>query len=167
MSLSQEFMHELGFGIEKSGLPFIWVVRNRPLVEGQLVEDIIPSGFEERVSDRGLVLRGWAPQLRVLANSSIGGFLTHCGWSSVIEALGFGQPLILFPVASADLGLIARLMHGKKVGLEIERNDLDGSFTSDSVAMSIKRVMVDPEGEHLRANAYAMKEIFGNIELGG
>ncbi|XWS72206.1 hypothetical protein CRYUN_Cryun02cG0020400 [Craigia yunnanensis] len=165
VSLSQEFMYELAFGIEKSGLPFIWVVRNRPLVEGQLVQDIMPPGFEERVSDRGLIIRGWAPQLRVLANSSIGGFLTHCGWSSVIEALGFGQPLILFPGASSDLGLVARLMHGKKVGLEIERNDLDGSFTSDLVAMSIKRVMVDPEGEHLRANAYAMKEIFGNVEL--
>ncbi|XVE70634.1 hypothetical protein DITRI_Ditri10aG0087100 [Diplodiscus trichospermus] len=56
-------------------------------------------------------------------------------------------------------------MRGKKVGLEIERNDLDGSFTSDSVAESIKRVMVDREGEYLRANAYAMKETFGNAEL--
>ncbi|XWS70035.1 hypothetical protein CRYUN_Cryun03dG0014600 [Craigia yunnanensis] len=165
VSLSPEFMHELASGIEKSGLPFIWVVRNRPLVEGQLVEDIIPPGFEERVSDRGLILPGWAPQLRVLAHSSVGGFLTHCGWSSVIEALGFGVPLILFPVASADLGLVSRLMHDKKVGLEIERNDLDGSFTSDLVAESIKRVMVDPQGSQLRANAYAMKEIFGNVEL--
>ncbi|XVF35063.1 hypothetical protein REPUB_Repub18cG0112600 [Reevesia pubescens] len=165
VSLSQEFMHELAFGIEKSGLPFIWVVRNRPLVEGQFVDDIIPSRFEERVSDRGLVLRGWAPQLRVLAHSSVGGFLTHCGWSSVIESLGFGVPLILFPGGSSDLGLVARLMHGKKVGLEIERNDLDGSFTSDSVAESIKRVMVDPQGEQLRANAHAMKEVFANVEL--
>ncbi|KAK6248722.1 hypothetical protein QUC31_020287 [Theobroma cacao] len=165
VSLSQEFMHELAFGIEKSGLPFIWAVRNRPFVEGQLVQDILPSGFEERVSGRGLVLRGWAPQLRVLAHSSVGGFLTHCGWSSVIEALGFGLPLILFPGASSDLGLVARLMHGKKFGLEIERNDLDGSFTSDSVAKSIKRVMVDPEGEPLRANAYAVKEIFSSVEL--
>ncbi|KAK6248724.1 hypothetical protein QUC31_020289 [Theobroma cacao] len=165
VSLSQEFMHELASGIEKSGLPFIWAVRNRPLVEGQLVQDVLPSGFEERVSGRGLVLRGWAPQLRVLTHSSVGGFLTHCGWSSVIEALGYGLPLILFPGASSDLGLVARLMHSKKVGLEIERNDLDGSFTSDLVAESIKRVMVDPEGEPLRANASAVKEIFSSVEL--
>ncbi|OMO91699.1 UDP-glucuronosyl/UDP-glucosyltransferase [Corchorus olitorius] len=158
VSLSHEFMHELAFGIEKSGLPFIWVVRNR-------AEDILPPGFEDRVSNRGLIVRGWAPQLRVLAHNSVGGFLTHSGWSSVIEALGLGLPLILFPIASSDLGLVARLMHGKKVGLEIERNDIDGSFTSDMVAESIKRVMVDPEGEPLRANAYAMKEIFGSHEL--
>ncbi|XVF88799.1 hypothetical protein PTKIN_Ptkin19aG0080400 [Pterospermum kingtungense] len=142
VNLSLEFMHELAFGIEKSGLPFLWVVRNRPLVEGESVQDIIPTGFEERVSNRGLVLRDWAPQLRVLAHSSAGGFLTHCGWR-----------------------LVARLMLGKKLGLGIERNDIDGSFTSESVASSIRKVMVDPEGEQIRANAYAMKEIFGNADL--
>ncbi|XP_012447922.1 UDP-glycosyltransferase 91C1 [Gossypium raimondii] len=165
VSLSQESMHELAFGIEKSGLPFIWVVRKPPLVEEQFAEDMIPPEFEERVSKQGMVLRGWAPQLRILAHSSVGGFLTHCGWSSVIESLGLGKPLILFPGGSADLGLIARLMHWKKVGFEIERNDVDGSFKSDLVAACIKRVMVDPEGEQLRANALAMKEIFGNVEL--
>ncbi|TYI25198.1 hypothetical protein ES332_A05G034600v1 [Gossypium tomentosum] len=165
VSLSQQSMHELAFGIEKSGLPFIWVVRKPPLVEEQFAEVMIPPEFEERVSKRGMVLRGWAPQLRILAHSSVGGFLTHCGWSSVIESLGLGKPLILFPGGSADLGLIARLMHWKKVGFEIERNDVDGSFKSDLVAACIKRVMVDPEGEQLRANALAMKEIFGNVEL--
>ncbi|TYI25197.1 hypothetical protein ES332_A05G034500v1 [Gossypium tomentosum] len=112
-----------------------------------------------------MVLRGWAPQLRILAHSSVSGFLTHCGWSSLIESLGLGKPLILFPIGSSNLGLIARLMHWKKVRFEIERNDVDGSFKSDLVAACIKRVMVDPEGEQLRANALAMKEIFGNEEL--
>ncbi|KAK8513753.1 hypothetical protein V6N13_002473 [Hibiscus sabdariffa] len=165
VNLRVELMHELAYGIEKSELPFIWVVRKPPLVEQQSADNIIPPGFEERVSNRGLVLRGWAPQLKILAHSSIGGFLTHCGWSSVIESLGLGKPLILFPVGSSDLGLVARLMHGKKVGLEIERNDIDGSFTSDLVAKSIKRVMVDSEGEQLRTNARTMKDIFGNMEL--
>ncbi|XVE97952.1 hypothetical protein REPUB_Repub03eG0063200 [Reevesia pubescens] len=138
--LSQEHMHQLAYGIEKSNLPFIWVVRNRPLVEEQIGDqDIIPSGFEERVSDRGLVLRDWAPQLQILAHSSVGGFLTHCGWSSIIEALKFGRALILFSGGSSDQGLNARLLHRKKVGLEIERNEQDGSFTSDLVAQSLRR----------------------------
>ncbi|XVE54040.1 hypothetical protein DITRI_Ditri03aG0050600 [Diplodiscus trichospermus] len=166
VSLSQELMHELTFGIEKSNLSFIWAVKNRPLVEGKMGQDIIPPGFEERVRDRGLVLRGWAPQLRILAHSSIGGFLTHCGWSSNIEVLGFGRALILFSGASSDQGLNARLMHDKKVGLEIERNEMDGSSSSDVVAQTIRQVTVEPEGEPLRANAWAMRDIFGNLELG-
>ncbi|XP_062010704.1 UDP-glycosyltransferase 91C1-like [Rosa rugosa] len=162
VTLSQEAMHELARGIEKSGLCFIWVLGNRQVAQGP---DIIPVGFETRVRDRGLVWRGWAPQLRVLGHSSIGGFLTHCGWSSVIEALGFGRVLILFSGASSDQGLIARLMHNKRVGLEIPRDDRDGSFSSEAVAESIRRVMVDREGEPLRANAWAMKEVFGNLDL--
>ncbi|OMO91697.1 UDP-glucuronosyl/UDP-glucosyltransferase [Corchorus olitorius] len=67
--------------------------------------------------------------------------------------------------ASSDQGLNARLLHSKKVGLEIERNELDGSFTSDMVAQTIRKVMVDPEGEPLRVNAWAMREIFGNEEV--
>ncbi|KAE8700338.1 putative UDP-Glycosyltransferase superfamily protein [Hibiscus syriacus] len=167
VNLSEESMRRLAFGIEKSNLPFIWVVRKVPMGEGQKDkhQDIIPPGFEERVSNRGLVLRDWAPQLRILAHSSIGGFLTHCGWSSIIEALKYGRALILFSGASSDQGLNARLMHGRKVGLEIMRNEVDGSFTSDSVAATIRQVMVEPEGAAIRANAWAMRVVFGNEEL--
>ncbi|KAL4269701.1 hypothetical protein GQ457_HM000800 [Hibiscus cannabinus] len=167
VNLSAESMRQLALGIEKSNLPFVWVVRKRPMGEGQTDnhQDIIPPGLEERVSNRGLVLRDWAPQLQILAHSSIGGFLTHCGWSSIIEALKFGRALILFSGASSDQGLNARLLHGRKVGLEIERNEVDGSFTSDTVAATIRQVMVEPEGETIRSNAWAMREIFDNEEL--
>ncbi|KAL6331250.1 hypothetical protein AAG906_009678 [Vitis piasezkii] len=128
-------------------------------------DDPIITGFEARVSGRGLVWVGWDPQKRIMAHPSIGGFLTHCGWSSVTEALGSGRVLILFPGACSDQGLMARLLVGKQVGLEIPRNEQDGSFTSDSVSESIRRVMVEEEGEQLKRNAWAMKEIFGNVQL--
>ncbi|XP_062082951.1 UDP-glycosyltransferase 91C1-like [Humulus lupulus] len=165
LSLSEEMMHELARGIEKSGLPFIWVINDRPLVEGKLGSHILPSGFETRVSDRGVVWRGWAPQLRILAHPSVAGFLTHCGWSSVIEGLGFGRALVLFPGGSSDMGLVARLLHNTGIGLEIPRDDRNGSFTGDSVAETIRRVMVDEEGEPLRAKSREMRKIFGSVEL--
>ena len=157
LTLSQDQMNELASGIEKSGLPFVWVVKTR--------DHPIITGFEERVSGRGLVWTNWAPQKRILAHPSVGGFLTHCGWSSVVEALGLGRVLILFPGASADLGLVARLLTDKRVGLEVPRDARDGSFTANSVSESIRRVMVEEEGEEIRKNAWAMKEIFGNVKL--
>lgn len=90
--------------------------------------------------------------------------MTHSGWSSVIEALGLGRPLILLS-GSSDTGLVARLMHSRRLGLEVERNEQDGLFTRDSMADCIRRVVVDQEGEPLRANARAMRDIFGGTHL--
>ena len=53
-TLSQGEMNELASGIEKSGLPFIWVVKTK--------DDLIITGFESRVSGRGLVWANWDPQ---------------------------------------------------------------------------------------------------------
>ncbi|KAF8036210.1 hypothetical protein BT93_C2039 [Corymbia citriodora subsp. variegata] len=153
--LSDELTNELAAGIEKSGLPFVWVVRSR----------LIPAGLEERVSGRGFIWAGWAPQTRVLAHEAIGGFLTHCGWNSTIEALSRGLPLVLFSGGSSDQGVMARFLHEKQVGFEVPRGEVDGSFTGDVVAETIQRVMVEPEGEPVRATARAMKEVFGGMEL--
>ncbi|KAK3436233.1 hypothetical protein EUGRSUZ_C00858 [Eucalyptus grandis] len=153
VNISREMMPELAAGIEKSGLPFVWVVGQRPGPE------IIPPGFESRVSGRGYLWMGWAPQAEILAHAAVGGFVTHCGWSSAIEALGRGRPLILFSGANSDQGLMARLLEERGVGFELLRDELNGSFSSDSVAETIRRVMVEPEGEEVRAKAWTMRDI--------
>ncbi|KAI7747566.1 hypothetical protein M8C21_030008 [Ambrosia artemisiifolia] len=154
--LSQVELNELALGLERSGLPFFWVIRKSILESAQL-----PDGFLERVKGKGVVNIGWVPQVRILSHSSIGGFLTHCGWNSAIEGLTFGRVLIFFPVMN-DQGLNVRLLNGKKLGVEIPRHEKDGSFTSESVAESIKFAMVSEEGEALRANAREMKGVFGD-----
>ncbi|KAF5768993.1 putative soyasaponin III rhamnosyltransferase [Helianthus annuus] len=154
--LSQIELSELALGLERSGLPFFWVIRKSITESAQL-----PNGFLERIKGHGVVNIGWVPQVRILSHSSIGGFLTHCGWNSAIEGLTFGRVLIFFPVMN-DQGLNVRLLSGKKLGVEIPRNVKDGSFTSDSVAESIKLAMVSEEGEALRENAREMKVVFGN-----
>ena len=44
------------------------------------------------------MLEGWAPQTKILEHPSIGGFVSHCGWSSVMESMKFGVPIIAVPV---------------------------------------------------------------------
>lgn len=55
----------------------------------------LPVGFEERLMGRGMVVKGWAPQLSMLAHRAVGGFFTHCGTSSLVDGVGQGKPLRL------------------------------------------------------------------------
>ncbi|KAL1559501.1 UDP-glycosyltransferase 91C1 [Salvia divinorum] len=151
--LTQSETQDLALGLEQCGLPFFWVL-NRSYEK-------LPEGFCDRVRDRGVVYSKWAPQVKILGHAAVGGFLTHCGWNSATEALGFGRVLILFPVMN-DQGLNARLLQEKKVGIEIPRNKVDGLFTSESVAETVRLALVGEEGRTVRENAMKMKELFGS-----
>ncbi|KAE8010490.1 hypothetical protein FH972_006858 [Carpinus fangiana] len=152
---SQQDFKELALGLEQSGLPFFWALRKR-------IE--LPEGFEERTRGRGVVWTGWVPQLRLLAHQSVGGFLTHCGWGSVTEAFQFGLPLILLPFLT-DQGLNARFLEERQVGVEVPRNEYDGSFSSDSVAQTLRLVMKDEKGKIYRDKAKEMSTIIGGKDL--
>ncbi|CAN6999238.1 unnamed protein product [Brassica rapa subsp. trilocularis] len=145
---------ELAHGLEKSEVPFFWVIRN----ESQILD-----GYVERVAGRGMVQVGWVPQVKILSHSSVGGFLTHCGWNSLVEGLGFGRVPILFPVLN-EQGLNTRLLEGKGLGVEIPRDEEKGSFDSDSVAHSVRLAMVDDAGESIRAKTKLMMGLFGNMD---
>ena len=158
---SQEDFNELAFGLEQSGLSFFFALRKR-CVAGDSVE--LPKGFEERTKDRGIVWTGWAPQLKILAHESVGGFLTHCGWSSVTEAFQFGRALVMLPFLG-DQGLVARFLEEKQAGIEVPRNEQDGSFTRDSVAETLRLVMKDEKGKIYRDKAKEMNIIFGDLDI--
>ncbi|RDX63769.1 UDP-glycosyltransferase 73C5, partial [Mucuna pruriens] len=90
---------EIALGLEATKRPFIWVLRGaykKTETEKWLAEE----KFEERVKERGILIRGWAPQVLLLSHKAIGVFFTHCGWSSTIEAICLGVPLVTFPVFS-------------------------------------------------------------------
>ncbi|KAI3922126.1 hypothetical protein MKX01_005815 [Papaver californicum] len=158
-ALTKEETSELALGLELSNIPFFWVLR-KPTDDPSRM---LPEGFEERTKGKGILCFSWAPQMRILGHPSLGGFLTHCGWSSVIEALGYGCPLILLPIIN-DQALNARTLVWKKVGLEIERNDKDGSFTREAVARSLRTLMVDEEGEMFRVKCRELKQVFGLVK---
>ncbi|XP_047180248.1 soyasaponin III rhamnosyltransferase-like [Vigna umbellata] len=159
LKLSQEDLTELANGIELSGLPFFWALKN--LKEGVLE---LPEGFEERTKDRGIVWKGWAPQLKILAHGAIGGCMSHCGSGSVIEKLHFGHVLVTLPYL-LDQALFSRVLEEKKVAIEVPRSEKDGSFTGDSVAKTLRFAIVDEEGGSLRKNAKEMGKVFSSAEL--
>ncbi|XP_074585709.1 putative UDP-rhamnose:rhamnosyltransferase 1 [Curcuma longa] len=157
VTLSAEQERELASGLELSAAPFLWAVR-KPSGSGT------SGGGGARRHCHGLVIEGWVPQLEILRHNSVGAFLTHCGSSSVNESLQFGIPMVMLPLI-ADTGLIARWCAEMKVGEEVARNEADGSFTGEDVAMAIGKVMVEEEAKEFRRNAEKLQEVFADTEL--
>lgn len=87
---------------------------------------------------------GWAPQLKILSHVEIGGFFTHFGWTSMMEAIQNEKPIFLLMFLE-DQGLNTKLLEEKKMRYLIPRDELDGSLTSDAVIDSIRLVMVEDE----------------------
>ncbi|KAL2477994.1 UDP-glycosyltransferase 91B1 [Forsythia ovata] len=153
--LTREDMVELAYGLELSNVNFIWVVRF-PKGKKIILEEALPLGFLERIGERGLVVEGWAPQAKILNHASIGGFVSHCGCSSVMEGMKFGVPIIAMPM-HLDQPLNARLMEDIGVGMEVVR-DLFGDLQREEVAAVIRHVVVETGGESIRKNARDMSE---------
>ncbi|KAF9674200.1 hypothetical protein SADUNF_Sadunf10G0102900 [Salix dunnii] len=109
MLLSKKQMEALADGLEKSMVRFIWVAKTGT---AQQVEDgygAVPDGFDERSAGRGLVIRGWAPQVKILRHRAVGGFLSHCGWNSMLEGIVAGAMILAWPM-EADQFINARLL---------------------------------------------------------
>lgn len=54
---------------------------------------------------------------------SIGGFLTHCGWNSILESIVAGIPLICWPYdydQSINADLVSKVL---RIGLQLETCD--------------------------------------------
>ncbi|GKB36995.1 beta-D-glucosyl crocetin beta-1,6-glucosyltransferase, partial [Tanacetum coccineum] len=62
------------------------------------IKEALPLGFVERVKTKGLLVEGWASQEKILGHKNIGGFVSHSGWSLVMEAMKFGVPVIAMPM---------------------------------------------------------------------
>lgn len=100
-SFLEDQVREIALALEHSGHPFLWSLR--PVgIESHLkryanLDDILPPGFLERTSGIGKVI-GWAPQVAVLSHHAVGGFVSHCGWNSILESVWFGVPVATWPL---------------------------------------------------------------------
>ncbi|CAO2141945.1 unnamed protein product [Urochloa humidicola] len=161
--LRVELVHELAHGLELAGTRFLWALRK----PGDVADDadVLPAGFQERTHGHGLVTMGWAPQIAILAHGAVGAFLTHCGRSSIVEGLLYGHPLIMLPIFG-DQGPNARVMERSKVGLQVPRNEDDGSFDRHGIASAVRAVMVDEDTKRVFAvGAMKMQEIVADKDL--
>ncbi|KAL0388742.1 UNVERIFIED_CONTAM: UDP-glucosyltransferase 29 [Sesamum radiatum] len=150
--LSKDQIEVIAKGLALCNVNFLWVVRFPIGQKSSSIEEALPAGFLETVKDRGIIVPGWAPQTRILAHPSTGGFVSHCGWSSIMESMYFGVPVIAMPMKS-DQPINARLVVETGAGIEVER-DGNGHYLAEGLAKAINKVIVEkPFCEGLRDRA--------------
>ncbi|KAK7838815.1 udp-glycosyltransferase 73d1 [Quercus suber] len=165
---------ELALGLEASNYPFIWVIKKGDYskeFENWLVEE----NFEERTKERGLIIRGWAPQVQILSHSAIRGFLTHCGSNSTLEAVITGVPVITWPMISEQFYneklLVQVLRIGVRVGINVSTDNEEEKdkvlVKSEDVKKAIEQLM-EEEREERRERARKLRGITKKaVEEGG
>ncbi|KAL8147312.1 zeatin O-glucosyltransferase-like [Apium graveolens] len=155
-TLTNEQIHAIAVGLENSGQKFIWVLRDADkgdIFVGDTRVCELPEGYEERITlkGQGIILRGWAPQLEILAHVSTGGFMSHCGWNSCMESMSMGVPMATWPMHSDQPHNALLITKVLKVGVVVKdwahRDELVESLT---VKKAVKELMASKEGEGLR-----------------
>lgn len=159
---SMEEYSQLADALEESTRPFIWVIQpgsgrpGPPMPPGldSIEEGYFPHGLKNRVGGRGLIIHGWAPQLLILSHPSTGGFLSHCGWNSTVEAIRRGVPFLAWPIRGDQHHDAKLVVAHLKVGYMVS-NDLE-KIKKEDIVQGIERLMNDEEVKQ-RAIALAAK----------
>nr|BBC62101.1 glucosyltransferase 0 [Nemophila menziesii] len=164
--LSKLQLHEIALGLESSGHYFIWVVK-----KSEEAEKWLPEGFEERIKDKGLIIRGWAPQVSILEQESTGGFVTHCGWNSTLEAISAGVPMATLPTFAEQPFNEKLLTRVLKIGIPVGSplsNRAVSLVKREEVSDAVKRVMEGEEAIEMRTRAKSLKKMACKaVEEGG
>ncbi|CAN0846392.1 Scopoletin glucosyltransferase [Linum grandiflorum] len=170
---SVEQLGEIAVGIEASGQQFIWVVRRNRQNDDDTAEDWLPEGFEERTKGRGIIIKGWAPQVLILEHVSVGAIVTHCGWNSTLEAISAGLPMVTWPVMAEQFyneKLVRDVVKiGVAVGVEVWAEQ-SPTIESVKVERAIRRIMSkeDEEVIEMRRRAKSLGEMARRaVEEGG
>ncbi|RDX67751.1 Hydroquinone glucosyltransferase, partial [Mucuna pruriens] len=163
-TLSQVQIIELALGLVLSNQKFMWVIRAPSSsasgaylnAQNENPLEFLPYGFLDKTKEHGLVIPSWAPQTKILSHSSIGGFMSHCGWNSILESVLKGVPLIAWPLFAEQRMNAVMLCDGLKVALRPKVNG-NGMVEKEEAAKVIKSLM-EIEGGKMRKIMKGLKE---------
>ncbi|XP_052200437.1 flavonol 3-O-glucosyltransferase F3GT2-like isoform X1 [Diospyros lotus] len=132
--------------LRSSKIPFLWSLRDHS-------RGLLPEGFVEETESYGKMVT-WAPQQEVLAHPSVGLFVTHCGWNSILESIAGGVPMICRPFFG-DQQLNGRMVQDEwRIGVMVE----GGIFTKAETIRALELVLSGEEGKKMREKIWVLKQ---------
>uniref|UniRef100_A0A7N0VMK5 UDP-glycosyltransferases domain-containing protein n=1 Tax=Kalanchoe fedtschenkoi TaxID=63787 RepID=A0A7N0VMK5_KALFE len=105
--------------------------------------EILPEGFLARTEGRGLIC-GWAPEANILAHKSVGGFVTHCGWNSILESIWFGVPTATWPLYAEQQVNAFQMVKDLELAVELKmdyRHGQEALVSAAEVENAVKLLM--------------------------
>uniref|UniRef100_A0A0E0LL53 Malvidin galactosylase UGT88C3 n=1 Tax=Oryza punctata TaxID=4537 RepID=A0A0E0LL53_ORYPU len=171
-------VREIAAALERSEHRFLWVLRGPPkdsrpgqrVPTDAMLDEMLPEGFLEKTKGRGLVWPTRAPQKEILAHAAVGGFVTHCGWNSILESLWFGVPTLPWPLDNEQHMNAFLLVSVLGVGVPLELDRKRDNFVE---AAELERAVSSllgggEEGRKAREKAAEMKAACRKaVEKGG
>ncbi|BAT86841.1 hypothetical protein LR48_Vigan1210s000800 [Vigna angularis] len=148
--MTHQQLVELAWGLSNSKKKFLWVIRS-DLVKGEA--PILPPEIVQETKDRGLLV-GWCPQEQVLKHPAVAGFLTHCGWSSTLESLTSGVPLICCPFFNDQILICRYICREWAFGMEIDSDNVN----RDEVEKAVNELLEGEKGKEFKKNAIEWKK---------
>ncbi|WKA00096.1 hypothetical protein VitviT2T_018486 [Vitis vinifera] len=172
-SFGADQIKEIAHALEHSGHRFLWSLRQPP-PEGKMIpsdyeniEQVLPEGFLHRTAKIGKVI-GWAPQIAVLAHSAVGGFVSHCGWNSLLESIWYGVPVATWPIYGEQQ--INAFQMVKDLGLAVEikidyNKDRDYIVSAHEIENGLRNLM--NTNSEVRRKKKEMQKISRRVMIDG
>lgn len=102
---------------------------------------------------------GWAPQMAVLSHPAVGGFVSHCGWNSILESVWCGVPIAAWPMYAEQQTNAFQVVKEMEIAVEIKmdyRKDAPVIVGADKIEKGITQLM-DSKNK-IRGNVKELKE---------
>ncbi|GKD48307.1 UDP-glycosyltransferase 87A1-like protein [Tanacetum coccineum] len=144
LSVSSTQMNEMLHGLKKSDVNFLWVARGDT------------SQVNAECGSNGLGVE-WCDQLTVLLHSSIGGFLSHCGWNSVKESVFSSVPILTFPITGEQMINSKVIVDNWKNGSKLK----SGSLVKREEIVAVVRQFMDLESVERKEMMERVQELQG------
>ncbi|KAI7747002.1 hypothetical protein M8C21_011757 [Ambrosia artemisiifolia] len=155
VSLTQQEMEEIAWGLQESGYYFLWVVKDSE--RHKLPKEFVDLTTQNQ--EKGMIV-SWCNQLEILAHNSMGCFLTHCGWNSTLEGLSLGVPMVGVPKWADQLTDSKFITDVWRVGVRVKMDRGVAMVKREDVVLCLNEVM--DEGERsleIKKNARKWKEL--------